>query len=119
MLIVSILAKSDEKIQKELAGILALSAFLSFMIYMGEFVFGHIKAEEVAVVLEAVKSGGEYSTMFWVGQSLAFIIPFVLVFLSYKNRVTSLLLLASVLSLVGLWMTKHVWLIIPQLIPMS
>ena len=119
MLIVSILAKSDEKIQKELAGILALSAFLSFMIYMGEFIFGHMKAEEVAVVLEAVKSGGEYSTMFWVGQSLAFIIPFILVFLSYKNRVTSLLLLASVLSLVGLWMTKHVWLIIPQLLPMS
>ena len=119
MLIVAILSKSDEKIQKELAGILAFSALFSFMIYMGEYLFGHMKAEDVAVTLEAVKHGGEYATMFWIGQSLAFIVPFILVFLSYKNRVTSLLLLASVLSLVGLWITKHVWLIIPQLLPMS
>ena len=119
MLIVAILSKSDEKIQKELAGILAFSALFSFMIYMGEYLFGHMKAEDVAVTLEAVKHGGEYANMFWIGQSLAFIIPFILVFLSYKNRVTSLLLLASVLSLVGLWITKHVWLIIPQLLPMS
>ncbi len=119
MLIISVLAKVDGKIQKELAGILALSAALSFMIYMGEYIFGHMKAEDVAVTLQAIKSGGEYSSMFWIAQSLAFIVPFILVFLAYKKKVTSLLVLASVLSLIGLWITKHVWLIIPQLIPMS
>lgn len=109
----------SNKIKKELGFILALSGVLSFMIYMGEYAFGHIKAEEIGVVLAAIKEGGDYSGLFWLGQSLAYIIPFILVFFSMKLNTSSLYYLASVLALVGLWMTKHVWLIIPQLIPMS
>ena len=57
--------------------------------------------------------------MFWIGQVFAFIVPMVLVTLSVQNKSTGLLTLASVSALAGLWVTKHVWLVIPQLLPMS
>ncbi len=107
------------EVKRDLAVILGASAFLSFTIYMGEYYFGHMKSEDVAAILAAVKEGGAYHTMFWVAQYLAFIIPMVLVYLSLKNKSGSLLYLASFLAIVGLYLTKHVWLIIPQLLPLS
>ena len=107
------------EIKRDLAIILGVSAFLSFMIYMGEYYFGHMKAEEVAAILANVKEGGEYHTMFWVGQTLAYIIPMVLVYFSLKSKSGSMLYLASFLAIIGLYLTKHVWLIIPQLLPLS
>lgn len=112
-------AKLPYEAKRDLAVILGLSAFAAFILYMSELVFGPMKAEEVAAVLEFIKGHGEYTTMFWIGQVFAFIVPMVLVTLSVQNKSTGLLTLASVSALAGLWVTKHVWLVIPQLLSMS
>ena len=108
-----------EEAKNSLGVILGLSALAAFILYMAELVFGPMKAEEVAAVLEFIKGHGEYTTMFWLGQTFAYIVPMVLVLLSLTNKSTSLLKLASVSALVGLWIAKDVWLKIPQLLPMS
>jgi Ni/Fe-hydrogenase subunit HybB-like protein len=112
-------SKLTDDAKRDLAIIMGMSAFIAFMVYMGEYVFGAMKAEEVAAVLAYVKAGGEYSTMFWIGQTFAFIVPMVLVLLAVVNRSYGILPLASVSAIAGLWLVKHVWLIIPQLLPMS
>ncbi|MDX9966685.1 polysulfide reductase [Sulfuricurvum sp. IAE1] len=110
--------KFSDAIKKDLALVLGLSAAAAFILYMAELIFGPMKAEEVAAVLHYVK-GGEYTVMFWIGQVLAFIVPMVLVCLSIKNQSYYLLKIAAVSALIGLWVSKHVWLVIPQLLPMS
>ena len=105
--------------KRDLAVILGLSALAAFILYMSELIFGPMKAEEVAAVLEFIKGHGEYTTMFWIGQVFAFIVPMVLVTLSIQNKSTGLLTLASVSAIAGLWVVKHVWLVIPQLLSMS
>ena len=107
------------EVKRDLAIILGASAFLSFTIYMGEYYFGHMKAEEVAAIISYVKEHGSMHELFWTGQWLAFIIPMVLVYFSLKSKSSSLLYLASFSAIVGLYITKHVWLIIPQLLPLS
>jgi len=114
-----VLGVGDRNVKRDLAIVLAVSASLSFVIYMGEYYFGAMKAEEVAATIAFVKSGGEYHTMFWVGQYLGYIIPVALVIFGLKNRSQSLLALASILALAGLWIAKHVWLVIPQLLNLS
>jgi len=110
--------KFSDSIKKDLGIILGLSAFAAFVLYMSELIFGPMKAEEVAAVLHYVK-GGEYTIMFWIGQILAFIVPMVLVCLSIKKESYYMLKIAAVSALIGLWVSKHVWLVIPQLLPMS
>ena len=105
--------------KRDLAVILGLSALAAFTLYMSEMIFGPMKGEEVGAVLEFVKGHGEYTTMFWIGQVLAFIVPFVLVILSVTNRSAGLLKVAALSAIIGLWIVKHVWLVIPQLLPMS
>jgi protein NrfD len=105
--------------KRDLAVVLGLSALAAFILYMSEMIFGPMKAEEVTATLQFVKGQGEYTTMFWVGQVLAFIVPFVLVILSVTNRSAGLLKVAALSAIVGLWIVKHVWLVIPQLLPMS
>ena len=107
------------EIKRDLAIILGVSAFLSFTIYMGEYFFAHFKAEEAAAIIAYVKESGPYHVMFWAGQWIAFIVPMILVYFSLKSRSASLLYLASLSAIVGLYITKHVWLIIPQLLPLS
>ena len=107
------------EIKRDLAIILGVSAFISFTIYMGEYYFGHMKAEEVAAIIAYVKEHGPYHAMFWAGQWIAFIVPMILVYFSLKSKSSSLLYLAGILAIVGLYITKHVWLIIPQLLPLS
>ena len=110
--------KFNDSIKKDLAIVLGLSAAAAFILYMAELIFGPMKAEEVAAVLEYIK-GGEYTIMFWIGQVMAFIVPMVLVCLSIKKESYYLLKIAAVSALVGLWISKHVWLVIPQLLSMS
>ena len=107
------------EVKRDLAVVLGISAFLSFTIYMGEYYFGHMKAEEVAAIISYVKEHGVMHELFWAGQWIAFIIPMILVYFSLKNKSASLLYLASFSAIVGLYITKHVWLIIPQLLPLS
>jgi hypothetical protein len=114
-----ILGVGDEKVKRDLAIILMVSAALSFIVYMGEYYFGAMKAEEVAATIAFVKEGGSYHTMFWVGQTMGYILPIALVIFGLKNKSNSLLALASVLALAGLWIAKHVWLVIPQLLNLS
>ncbi len=108
---------SDE-IKRDLGLILGFSALAAFIIYMAEYIFGAMKAEEVAATVEFIK-GGEYTLMFWIGQILAFIVPMVLVCKSIKEKSYYLLKIAAISALVGLWVSKHVWLVIPQLLNMS
>jgi Ni/Fe-hydrogenase subunit HybB-like protein len=110
--------KFNDAVKKDLGIILGLSALAAFILYMAELVFGPMKAEEVAAVLEYIK-GGEYTIMFWMGQLMAFIIPMVLVCMSVKKESYYLLKIAAVTALIGLWISKHVWLVIPQLLSMS
>ncbi|WP_457596736.1 NrfD/PsrC family molybdoenzyme membrane anchor subunit [Hydrogenimonas sp.] len=114
-----ILGVGDEKVKRDLAIVLGVSAALSFIVYMGEYYFGAMKAEEVAATIAFVKEGGPYHTMFWVGQTMGYILPVALVIFGLKNKSGSLLSLASVLALAGLWIAKHVWLVIPQLLNLS
>jgi formate-dependent nitrite reductase membrane component NrfD len=99
--------------------ILGLSALMAFIIYMSEYIFGSMKAEEVTAILSYIKGDGEYATMFWIGQWVAYILPMLFVALARVSRSSSLLSLASMLAIIGLWVVKHVWLVIPQLLPLS
>jgi len=112
-------SKLSDESQKFFGAILGLSALMAFIIYMSEYIFGAMKAEEVAVILGYVKGDGEYATMFWIGQWVAYILPMVLVALSRVSGSSSILKLAAILAIVGLWVVKHVWLVIPQLLPLS
>ena len=110
--------KFSDAVKKDLAVVLGLAAAAAFILYMAELIFGAMKAEEVAAVLHYIK-GGEYTVMFWIGQVMAFLVPMALVCLSLKNQSYYLLKIAAVSALIGLWVSKHVWLVIPQLLPMS
>ncbi|QOY51533.1 NrfD/PsrC family molybdoenzyme membrane anchor subunit [Candidatus Sulfurimonas baltica] len=105
--------------KQTLGVVLGLSALMAFIIYMSEYVFGPMKAEEVAATLEYIKGDGPYTVMFWLGQWMTYILPMLLIVLSRASKSESLLKLAAILSLVGLYLVKHVWLMIPQLLPMS
>jgi formate-dependent nitrite reductase membrane component NrfD len=114
-----VLKDASEDVKKDLTIILGISTFTSLLIYLGEYYFGHMKAEEVAVILSYVKDGGEWSSFFWLAMTLGFIVPAWLAYITLRHNVTHFRLLMSISALVGLWMAKHVWLIIPQLMPLS
>ncbi len=112
-------SKLSDETQRFFGAILGLSALMAFILYMSEYIFGAMKTEEVAAILEYVKGDGEYATMFWIGQWMAYILPMLLVVLSRVSKSSSILSLAAILAIAGLWIVKHVWLVIPQLLPMS
>jgi len=111
--------KLNYEAKSSLSNILALSAFMSFLLYMSEYIFGPMKAEEVAAVLEYIKGDGPYTVMFWLGQWIAYLLPMLFIALSRTSQSENLLKLAAIFALAGLWLVKHVWLIIPKLLPMS
>ncbi len=111
--------KLSESTKNFFASILGLSALMAFIIYMSEYIFGAMKAEEVAAILHYVKGDGEYATMFWIGQWVAYILPMLLIALYRTSKSNAMLNLAAILAIAGLWIVKHVWLVIPQLLPLS
>ncbi|MBS4068298.1 MAG: NrfD/PsrC family molybdoenzyme membrane anchor subunit [Sulfurimonas sp.] len=111
--------KLSEEAKNSLGVVLGLSALMAFIIYMAEYIFGPMKAEEVAAVLDYVKGDGPYTVMFWIGQWMTYLLPMLLIVLSRASKSESILKLAAILALVGLAIVKHVWLMIPQLLPMS
>ncbi len=111
--------KLSYEAKKSLGVVLGLSALMSFIIYMSEYVFGPMKAEEIAATLEYIKGDGPYTVMFWLGQWMTYLLPILLIILSRASKSDSILKLAAILALVGLFIVKHVWLMIPQLLPMS
>lgn len=112
-------SKLSDETKSFFASILGLSALMAFILYMGEYIFGAMKAEEAAAILEYVKGDGEYATMFWIGQWVAYILPMILVALYRVSKSSNILNLAAILAIAGLWVVKHVWLVIPQLLPLS
>jgi formate-dependent nitrite reductase membrane component NrfD len=101
-----------------LAIILGVAAALSFTMYMGEYFFSW-KAAEVEATLAHVRSGGDWNTMFWLGQILGYVIPIILSIMAVRNGNGGLLRIAAICALIGLFIAKHVWLIIPQLLSLS
>ena len=104
--------------KRDLAIILAVAAFLSFIMYMGEYYLS-FKSEEAEATLAYVQAGGAYHTLFWLGQVIGYILPFFIAIGAIRNGNGALLKLAAILALIGLFIAKHVWLIIPQLLPLS
>ena len=104
--------------RRDLALVLAIATFFSFLMYMGEYFFS-FKSAEAEATLAYVHSGGEYNTEFWFGMFLGFVIPFFLAVSNMKSDNKTLLRFAAVLALIGLYMAKDVWLKIPQMLPLS
>jgi formate-dependent nitrite reductase membrane component NrfD len=104
--------------RKDLALILAIATFFSFAMYMSEYFFS-FKSSEAEAVLAYVHSGGAYNLEFWIGLVLGFIIPFFIAVGNMKSDNKTLLKLAALFALIGLFLVKDVWLKIPQLLPLS
>jgi formate-dependent nitrite reductase membrane component NrfD len=104
--------------RKDLALILAISTFFSFAMYMSEYFFS-FKSAEAEAVLAYVHAGGAYNVEFWIGLVLGFIIPFFIAVGNMKSDNQTLLKLAALFALIGLFLVKDVWLKIPQLLPLS
>jgi Ni/Fe-hydrogenase subunit HybB-like protein len=111
--------KLSDEAKNTLGVVLGLSALMAFIIYMSEYIFGPMKAEEIAATLEYIKGDGPYTVMFWLGQWMTYILPMLFIVLSRISKSDAILKLAAILALVGLAIVKHVWLMIPQLLPMS
>ena len=111
--------KLSDETKQFFGAILGLSALMAFIIYMAEYIFGGMKSEEAIATLAAVKDGGAYHAMFWIGQWVAYILPMLLVALARVSKSNALLSLAAILAIAGLWVVKHVWLVIPQLLSLS
>lgn len=111
--------KLSDEAKNTLGVVLGLSALMAFIIYMSEYIFGPMKAEEIAATLEYIKGDGPYTVMFWLGQWITYILPMLFIVLSRISKSDAILKLAAILALVGLAIVKHVWLMIPQLLPMS
>jgi len=104
--------------RKDLALVLAIATFFSFMMYMGEYFFS-FKSAEAEATLAYVHSGGSYNAEFWFAMVLGFIIPFFLAVSNMKSDNKTLLRFAAILALIGLYMAKDVWLKIPQMLNLS
>ncbi len=104
--------------RRDLALVLAIATFFSFMMYMGEYFFS-FKSAEAEATLEYVHAGGPFNVEFWFGMALGFIIPFFIAVSNMKSDNKTLLRFAAILALVGLYMAKDVWLKIPQMLPLS
>ena len=101
-----------------LGTVLGLSAAVSLTIYVSEVVFAPQKSEEAEYIVHTLL-GGSVGLLFGTGLLVGFVVPMILAYLGVRLDRPRLLIGASVLSLVGLWLVKHAWLIAPQLIPLS
>jgi polysulfide reductase chain C len=110
--------KWTQEVRKDLALVLAMAVFFSFMMYMGEYFFS-FKSSEAEMTLAYVHAGGAYNVQFWMAMLLGFVAPFFLALSAMKSDNKTLLRFASILALLGLYLAKDVWLKIPQLLPLS
>ena len=116
--LIFISGKWSKEARRDLALVLAIATFFSFMMYMGEYFFS-FKSAEGEATLAFVHSGGAYNAEFWFAMVLGFIVPFFLAVSNMKSDNKTLLRFAAILALVGLYMAKDVWLKIPQLLNLS
>jgi Ni/Fe-hydrogenase subunit HybB-like protein len=116
--LIMISGKWSKGAKRDLALILAVSVFFSFLMYMGEYFFS-FKSAEAEATLAYVHSGGEYNIQFWFAMTLGYIIPFFIAISSLKEDNRVLMRFAGLTALIGLYLAKDVWLKIPQMLPLS
>lgn len=116
--ILILLKAGGEAARKPLARVLGLSAGVSLTIFLAEIVLAPQKSLEAAHTIELLVAG-ELQSLFLGGLALAFVLPILAILASGKRGNPALLAGASVMSLVGLWLVKHAWLIAPQLLALS
>ena len=104
--------------KRDLALVLAVSVFFSFLMYMGEYFFS-FKSAEAEATLEFVHRGGEYNVQFWTAMVLGYIIPFFIAIGNLKEENRTLIKFAALTALIGLYLAKDVWLKIPQMLSLS
>jgi len=107
-----------QEARRDLAIILGVAAALSMTMYMGEYFFSW-KGAEVEATMAFIHAGGEFNTLFWAGQIIGYLIPILLTIKAASKGNGALLKLAAICALIGLFIAKHVWLIIPQLLSLS
>lgn len=110
--------KWSAEARRDLALILALSVFFSFLMYMGEYFFSY-KASEIEATIAYIHSGGSYNLQFWSAMVLGYIIPFFIAMGSLKEENRTMMKFAALTTLIGLYLAKSTWLEIPQMIPLS
>jgi len=108
----------SKEARRDLAIVLAVSVFFSFLMYMGEYFFS-FKSAEAEATLEYVHSGGEYNVEFWTAMALGYIIPFFIAISNLREDNRVLMRFGALLALIGLYLAKDVWLKIPQMLPLS
>jgi predicted membrane protein len=116
--LILIAGKWSAEAKRDLAMVLALSVFFSFLMYMGEYFFSY-KAAEIEATLAYIHSGGSYNLQFWTAMVLGYIIPFFIAMGSLKEDNRILMKFAAITTLIGLYLAKSTWLEIPQMIPLS
>ena len=108
----------SKEAKRDLAMILALSTFFSFLMYMGEYFFSY-KAAEIEATLAFIHSGGSYNLQFWSAMVLGYIIPFFIAMGSLREENRTMMKFAALVTFIGLYLAKSTWLEIPQMIPLS
>ena len=108
----------SKEAKRDLALVLAISVFFSFLMYMGEYFFS-FKSAEGEATLAYVHSGGEYNIQFWSAMILGYIIPFFIAIGNLKEENRTLIKFAALTALIGLYLAKDVWLKIPQMLSLS
>lgn len=104
--------------KRDLAMVLALSVFFSFLMYMGEYFFSY-KAAEIEATIAYIHADGSYHIQFWLAMTLGYIIPFFIAMGSLKEENRVLMKFAAFTTFIGLYLAKSTWLEIPQMIPLS
>ena len=116
--LILIAGKWSKEAKRDLAMVLAISTFLSFTMYMGEYFFSY-KSAEIEATLAYIHSGGSYNLQFWSAMVLGYIIPFLIAMGSLKDENRTLMKFAALVTFIGLYLAKSTWLEIPQMIPLS
>lgn len=107
-----------EEASRWLSAVLGFSALVSLTIYIVEVVLAPQKSEEAEYLVHVLMSG-DLKALFVGGLVLGFGLPALMSLAGAKRPSPGLMMLASVMSLIGLWLVKHAWLIAPQMIPLS
>lgn len=101
--------------RRSLTWVLWLCALVSLTIFAAEVVLAPQKSEEAEFVVHTLLSG-RLRTLFVTGAALSLAAPSVAL---ARQGDVRLVRVAATMSLAGLWMLKHAWLIAPQRIPLS
>ncbi len=91
--------------KRDLALVLAVSVFFSFLMYMGEYFFS-FKSAEAEATLAYIHSGGEYNVEFWSAMALGYIIPFFIAISNLKEDNRTLIRFGALTALLGCILAK-------------